>query len=74
MKTQTHYIDYTGQHYLPECMQHTTIVAGTTIVDGDEYEYMDARDVDAIRAACAALGVETEVDDTGSLVATSVAE
>ena len=74
MKTQTHYIDSTGQHYLPECMQHTTIVAGTTIVDGDEYGDMDARDVDAIRAACAALGVETEVDDTGSLVAASVAE
>lgn len=73
MKTSTHYID-NGQHYLPECLQNTTIVAGTTIVDGDEYEDMDDRDADAIRDACRALGIETEIDDTGSLVATSVAE
>lgn len=61
MKTQSHYINATGQVVLPECMQHTTIVAGTTIVD--EYADMDARDADAIRDACDALGIKTEVDD-----------
>jgi hypothetical protein len=73
MKTYTHYID-NGQHELPECMQNTTIRRYTTIVDGDTYEEMDAREADAIRDACRALGIETEIDDEGALCATRVRE
>jgi hypothetical protein len=71
MNTGTHYID-NGQHVLPECLRNTTIRQYTTIVDGDTYKDMDARDVDEIRDACRALGIETEVDDEGALCAVSV--
>jgi hypothetical protein len=72
MKTSTHYTDARGQHYLPECMKDREIVVDTIIAA--DYENMDPRDASEIMDACRALGIDTETDEDGALVAESVEE
>jgi len=72
IETGTHCVDSSGQRHLPLCLQDRTITEGDTLVA----DYQDMPDPEAaeITRACRSLGIETEIDDEGNLVAYDIAD
>jgi len=72
MQLKSHYTDSYGQRRLPECLQFKALVAGTYVLDDEQwYDELDDAEHDDVLRALSALGVETERDQDG-LYVTSV--
>jgi hypothetical protein len=68
--TATHYVDATGQHYLPECLQNLPhIIDGHVVAFASEFDGTNDAERNEIEAALAGLGWSHEYDDEGNLVA-----
>jgi len=73
MNTGTHFINASGQHYLPLILQNRTIESGTMIYDWDWADEQLESELCEIGEALRALGISTESDADG-LFATEISE